>query len=82
MSPFAWSLIVWGIWLVLVVSSFLSLEILALEDVGPWNTLTWTLRQMFVRSQLFGLVFVGLVAAFITHLFWKRAKRDEREGRR
>jgi hypothetical protein len=36
---------------------------------------------MFARSQLFGLVFVGLVAAFIAHLFWKRAKKNEPEGR-
>lgn len=82
MSPFAWSLAVWGAWLIAAAGSFLLLEVLALHDVGAWNTLTWTLRQMFARSQLFGLVFVGLIAAFVAHLFWKRAKRNEIEGDR
>lgn len=82
MSPFAWSLAVWGAWLVAAVGSFLLLEVLALKDVGAWNTLTWTIRQMMARSQLFGLVFVGLIAAFVAHIFWKRAKRNEIEGDR
>jgi len=82
MTPTLTSFLVWGAWLSMVVGSFLILEVLALKDAGQWNTLTWTIRQMFVRSQLFGLVFVGLIAVFITHLFWKRAKRNEIERRR
>ena len=81
MTPFHWSLLVWGIWTALVVGTFLALELPAVADDTPWNTLTWTLRQMFARSQLFGLVFVGLLAAFVAHLFWKRAKKNEVEGR-
>lgn len=81
MSAFQISLIVWGTWLSVTVVSFLALELPAVGDATPWNTLTWTFRQMFARYQGFGLIFVGLVAAFVAHLFWKRARKDEPEGK-
>ena len=82
MSAYHSSLLAWGPWLILVVASFLVLEVLALKDVGPWNTLTWTIRQTMARSQLFGLIFFGLLAVFGVHIAWKRGKKDEQEGDR
>jgi hypothetical protein len=81
MPSFHTSLIVWGAWFFLVLGSFLVLEIFALSDRVAWNTLTWTFRQLFTRNQLFGLAFVAGAAALVVHMFWKRVKRDEPEGR-
>jgi uncharacterized membrane protein YGL010W len=81
-TPTSWSFLVWGIWFVATLSTFLVLEIPAAKDYTAWNTLTWTIRQLFARSQLIGLVFVGWIAVFVTHLFWKRSGKDEPEGDR
>ncbi len=84
MSEYQTSLLFWGlVWLAPFVAIFLLMEIPAVADAVPWNTLTWTIRQTFARSQLFGLLFVGLTAVFITHLFWRGVrKKDEPEGDR
>lgn len=81
MTAFHTSLLIWGTWFGLVLGSFLVLEMFALSDRVAWNTLTWTFRQLFTRNQLFGMATVALMAAFVVHLFWKRDKRDDPEGR-
>jgi hypothetical protein len=78
MTSFHASLLVWGSFIVLGVT----LELLAWRDAVPWNTLTWTIGQLFARSAWSMLIFVGLLAAFAAHiLFRKKSKLDDPEGR-
>ena len=81
MTPYQTSWLIWGAWLACVIGSFLLLEIPAVRDVVPWNTMTWTYRQTFTRHQWFGLLFVGFLAVLTAHMFWKRAKKNDPEGR-
>ena len=83
MSPYRKSLIVWMIW----VSMFLVLEMLAVFDVVPWNTLSWTAWQSQARWPILGLVFAGGLFVLILHIVipgssWPRRahKRQYTEG--
>lgn len=42
MSAYQWGLLVWGGWFF----SFVVLELLAVFDKTPWNTLSWTAWQI------------------------------------
>lgn len=77
MTPWAWSALVWfGLFATLGVV----LELLAWQDWVPWNTLTWTIRQSFAHfGQAAYLLFFGLLAVFMAHIVYRRAKRDEPE---
>ena len=73
------SLLAWG----LVALVVLTAELLALSDRVPWNTLTWTIRQTFAHwGQAAYLPFFGLLAVFAAHIVYKRAKKDQPEGKR
>lgn len=86
MSPYAWSLAVWGgIWLGL----FLTLEVLALLDVVPWNTFSWTFAQVAARNRVMALALFGGTAALLLHLNFgwptrkgTRPEREDTEGKR
>ena len=78
MSTFHVSLLVWfGLFATIGVC----LELLAWADAVPWNTLTWTIRQTFAHyGQGAYLGFFGLLAVFMAHIVYKRAKKDEPEN--
>ena len=65
MSPFHWSLAVWvGLWLGL----FLILEVLAVFDLAPWNTFSWTFAQVCARNRVLALGLFGATAVLLVHL--------------
>ena len=83
MSPFAWSLLVWGAWGLL----FLMLELAAWRDLTPWNTLSWTVWQIFARSAWLSIVGIGLMFSLLLHFAFgfptrNRFKRERTEGKR
>ena len=86
MSPFGWSIAVWlGLWL----GVFAVLEGLALLDVVPWNTFSWTFGQVAARYRLLALVLFSATAALLIHLNFgwptrkgTRPEREETEGDR
>jgi len=80
-TAFHTSITVWGIWFALTLGSFLTLELLGLSDRVGWNSLTWTIRQLFARNQLWGLAFAAALVVFAVHLFWTRDKKNDPEGR-
>ncbi len=65
MSPYAWSLLAWiGGWMVL----FAVLETLAVLDVVPWNTFSWTFAQLAARNRLAAILLLGITGALFFHL--------------
>ena len=77
MSPFAWSLLVWGVLAAIV----LAVELLAWRTDVPWSTLTWTIQQCFARfGQLAYLLFIGLIAVFVAHIVYRGRPRRDEEG--
>lgn len=86
MSAFRVSLVIWSAWAAL----FVVLEFLAVFDVVPWNTLSWTAWQLQALSGLFSIAFAAGLFVLLLHIVlpgrWPRRgtgypKRDEPEGR-
>ena len=85
MTAFQISLCVWGIWALL----FVTLETLALCDLVPWNTLSWTVWQLQARSGFFSITIAGGLFVLLLHFIlpgrWpgrgtEYPKKDEPEG--
>ena len=76
-TAFHASLLVWGSLALLVLGA----ELLAWRDVTPWNTLTWTIRQLSVRSFLVYPGLMALLLIFALHIRRPRAgTKDQPEG--
>ena len=85
MTPFHWSLLIWGIW----GASFLILEMLAVFDRVPWNTLSWTSWQIQARGPgVLSLVAAGGLFVLLLHIVFRwpghdhRLPREDTEGKR
>ena len=63
MTPFQWSLLIWGTWGAL----FLGAELAAWRDLVPWNTLSWTIWQIMARSVVLALAIVGGMFVLLLH---------------
>jgi hypothetical protein len=77
MTPFQTSLLVWGLWGLL----FLALEIAGWRKWVPWNTLSWTVWQIFARSIFVEIVEIGLMFSLLLHfaLGWPNRSRHKRQ---
>ena len=83
MTPWHWSLAVWLGWAAL----FLVLELAAWRDLVPWNTLSWTVWQIFARSGWLAVVGIGLMFSLLLHFALgfpnrNRPKIEDTEGKR
>jgi hypothetical protein len=68
MSPFHWSLAIWAAWGL----AFLILELLAVSDRVPWNTLSWTSWQIQARGPGFlSLAAAGGLFVLLLHIVFK-----------
>lgn len=61
------SLAVWGAW----AAAFLVLELLAVADVVPWNTLSWTAWQIEAWQAWTGLLFAGGLFVLLLHIVFR-----------
>jgi len=86
MTAFQVSLAVWLSWAFL----FLVLETLALLDVVPWNSLSWTAWQIQARWPLTAIGFAGGLFVLLLHIVlpgsWPRrgtryVGKDDTEGK-
>lgn len=73
MTSYHWSLLIWGVWF----GAFLVLELLAVFDVTPWNTLSWTSWQLQSRSSIFSVAFLAGLAVLLFHVVLRWPNRDK-----
>lgn len=83
MTPFQISLVVWCAWGL----AFLILEVAAWQDWVPWNTLSWTVWQIFARNLWIAIFGIGLMFSLLLHFAfrWPRSSsypREDTEGKR
>ena len=71
------SIIVWGS----IAAVVLTIELLAWRDIIPVNTLTWTIRQLSVRSFLVYPALMALLLVFALHIRRPKAgTKNQPEG--
>ena len=67
MSSYHWSLAVWGLWF----GAFVVLELLAVKDWVPWNTLSWTSWELQSRSGVFSVAFLAGLFVLLIHVAFR-----------